>query len=40
MYANYNDMENYGKRSDATKPLIQFEYAHAMGNSVCGFKEY
>ena len=40
MYADYNDMENYGKRSDATKPLIQCEYAHAMGNSVGGFKEY
>ena len=40
MYADYNFMENYGKRTDATKPLIQCEYAHAMGNSVGGFKEY
>lgn len=40
MYADYNFMEKYGKRTDATKPLIQCEYAHAMGNSVGGFKEY
>lgn len=40
MYADYNYMEKYGKRTDATKPLIQCEYAHAMGNSQGGFKEY
>lgn len=33
-------MEKYGQRTDATKPLIQCEYAHAMGNSQGGFKEY
>lgn len=40
MYAGYETMEKYGKRTDATKPLIQCEYAHAMGNSQGGFKEY
>lgn len=40
MYYDYNGMEAYGKRTDATKPLIQCEYSHAMGNSVGGFKEY
>lgn len=36
----YEGMEKYGQRTDATKPLIQCEYAHAMGNSQGGFKEY
>ncbi|WP_455672280.1 glycoside hydrolase family 2 TIM barrel-domain containing protein [Phocaeicola sp.] len=40
MYYGYEGMEEYGKRTDATKPLIQCEYAHAMGNSQGGFKEY
>ena len=40
MYCDYNGMENYGRRTDTTKPLIQCEYAHAMGNSQGGFKEY
>ena len=40
MYYDYNGMEKYGQRTDATKPLIQCEYAHAMGNSQGGFKEY
>lgn len=40
MYYTYKGMEEYGKRTDATKPLIQCEYAHAMGNSEGGFKEY
>ena len=40
MYAGYEHMEKYGKRIDATKPFIQCEYAHAMGNSQGGFKEY
>ncbi len=39
MYLRYWDCEKYAK-SDATKPLIQCEYAHAMGNSEGGFKEY
>ncbi|MBR0036458.1 MAG: DUF4981 domain-containing protein [Bacteroidales bacterium] len=40
MYASYWDMENYAKNSKMTRPFIQCEYAHAMGNSIGGFKEY
>ncbi len=40
MYYDYKSTEAYGKRTDATKPLIQCEYAHAMGNSVGGILEY
>ncbi len=40
MYADYKTMVKYGQRTDATKPYIQCEYAHAMGNSVGGMKEY
>ena len=40
MYYGYEGIEKYGQRTDATKPLIQCEYAHAMGNSQGGFKEY
>ncbi len=40
MYYGYDGMEKYGQRTDAKKPLIQCEYAHAMGNSQGGFKEY
>ena len=52
MYMGYEDSENYSKGSAANykgttvgggkdvKPLIQCEYAHAMGNSMGGFKEY
>lgn len=40
MYAGYEHMEKYAQRKDANKPLIQCEYAHAMGNSMGGFKEY
>ena len=39
-YADYNQMEKYAQRNDIQKPLIQCEYAHAMGNSLGGFKEY
>ena len=39
MYANYDHMENYAKGKDP-RPLIQCEYAHAMGNSMGGFAEY
>ncbi|MDR2919364.1 MAG: DUF4981 domain-containing protein [Tannerella sp.] len=39
MYLNYERSEKY-VAGDATKPLIQCEYAHAMGNSMGGFKEY
>ena len=40
MYYDYNGMEKYGQRTDATKPLIQCEYAHAMGNSLGGLDHY
>lgn len=40
MYADYNHMEWYGKNDKAVRPFIQCEYAHAMGNSIGGFKEY
>ena len=40
MYYDYSTMEQYGKAADTTKPLILCEYAHAMGNSEGGFKEY
>lgn len=39
MYRNYKDSEEYCK-GNIDKPLIQCEYAHAMGNSEGGFKEY
>ena len=39
MYLNYERAEEYCK-GDIEKPLIQCEYAHAMGNSQGGFKEY
>ena len=40
MYYRYWDCETYCKDESKTKPLIQCEYAHAMGNSMGGFKEY
>ena len=40
MYADYDYMKKYGQDKNAIKPLIQCEYAHAMGNSVGGLKEY
>lgn len=50
MYCDYRDSENYSKQAhgdywylknvDFDKPLIQCEYAHAMGNSEGGFREY
>ena len=39
MYVDYKESEKYCQ-SDGTKPYIQCEYAHAMGNSEGGFKEY
>lgn len=38
MYAGYEEVERRGQNPD--KPFIQCEYAHAMGNSVGGMKEY
>lgn len=40
MYAHYDALEAYAKDSTQTRPFILCEYAHAMGNSLGGFKEY
>ena len=39
MYYTYADCEKYCQGDDP-RPLIQCEYAHAMGNSTGGFKKY
>lgn len=39
MYATLDRMKEY-KEEDGSMPLIQCEYAHAMGNSVGNFKDY
>jgi len=39
MYATMQDMENYAK-GKPTKPLIQCEYAHSMGNSTGNLQDY
>lgn len=39
MYMEVPDLEKYASQK-REKPLIQCEYAHAMGNSMGGFKEY
>lgn len=39
MYASYSRCEKY-VASSPKRPLIQCEYAHAMGNSLGSFKEY
>lgn len=39
MYLDHEKSENYCRNNPA-KPLIQCEYAHAMGNSQGGFMEY
>lgn len=40
MYYDYRGCESYCQDSTKNKPLIQCEYAHAMGNSEGGFMEY
>lgn len=40
MYLGYTRCEEYSNDNQYQKPLIQCEYAHAMGNSQGGFKEY
>ncbi|MCO6042300.1 DUF4981 domain-containing protein [Aeoliella sp. ICT_H6.2] len=39
MYAGIGRIRDYGSRPQ-TRPLIQCEYAHAMGNSVGNFQDY
>ena len=40
MYMNYENCEKYCQDDSKVRPLILCEYAHAMGNSMGGFKEY
>lgn len=40
MYYPYEYIENIEKSDKYQKPFIMCEYAHAMGNSLGGFKEY
>lgn len=40
MYESPATAEAYAKDPRKTKPYVQCEYAHAMGNSMGGFKEY
>lgn len=40
MYYPYENCVKYSLSESHNKPLIQCEYAHAMGNSMGGFKEY
>ncbi|GAB1308721.1 glycoside hydrolase family 2 TIM barrel-domain containing protein [Urechidicola sp. KH5] len=40
MYAGPKHVEDYAKNDKEQRSLIQCEYAHAMGNSMGGFKEY
>lgn len=40
MYATPDYVEKYAEDDTKIKSLIQCEYAHAMGNSMGGFKEY
>ena len=41
MYATYDECEAHAKgKNPYNRPLIQCEYAHAMGNSLGGLKEY
>ena len=40
MYESPSGMERYAKNPESDRPLIQCEYAHAMGNSLGNFTEY
>src|SRR5574344_1400350 len=40
MYYKYDNIRDYCESHGRTKPLIMCEFAHAMGNSIGGFKEY
>ena len=40
MYRSVDEIKAYTKRSDIYRPFILCEYAHAMGNSVGGLKDY
>ncbi|MDC2982233.1 DUF4981 domain-containing protein [Bacteroidota bacterium] len=40
MYADYDYLEKYAQNKNQKRPFIICEYAHAMGNSLGGIKEY
>tara|TARA_R110001592_G_scaffold163037_1_gene396742 strand:+ start:21431 stop:24544 length:3114 start_codon:yes stop_codon:yes gene_type:complete len=40
MYRTPDEIEAYARNDEYDKPLVLCEYAHAMGNSMGGFKEY
>ncbi len=40
MYWSPDEIENYALQNDIYRPLIQCEYAHAMGNSVGNLQDY
>lgn len=40
MYLSHKDCEAYARNEASTKPLIQCEYNHTMGNSGGGLKDY
>ena len=40
MYADYKTIEDYANDASEKRPMILCEYAHAMGNSLGGLKEY
>ncbi len=40
MYMKMENMKNYALSKNATKPLIQCEYSHSMGNSLGNFQDY
>ncbi|AOR25433.1 beta-galactosidase [Formosa sp. Hel3_A1_48] len=40
MYADYQTIEDYANDESQQRPMILCEYAHAMGNSLGGLKEY
>ncbi len=40
MYANLEDLETLAKSPYISRPIVECEYAHAMGNSLGNFQEY
>ena len=40
MYANLEDLETLAKSPYISRPIMECEYAHAMGNSLGNFQEY
>ncbi|MDR1681832.1 MAG: DUF4981 domain-containing protein [Candidatus Symbiothrix sp.] len=40
MYYAFNEIEKYAQNPESNRPLIQCEYAHAMGNSLGNFQDF